>query len=379
MTIDRRLFPRIASMLWLPALLLVAAGITTANGIPAQETGLNPSGTAYELNRDEQGDLWISDYGADQIWQVTPATGVYTIYQDMANATDARRDAAGMVWWTDTNSGNLGRISPSAGTVTTWTLPAESPRAIAFDGAGQVWITDFYQVHRFRPGTGEVCTYPVPDDGYSVSIAAQAGNIWLGDGQQNRILNLDPASNLFTLWQLAAGAFPRGLTHDGSGDLWWADENLGALARLEPGLDRLTAYTLPDGTSPKMIAPSSGKVWYTSSVSGTVGVLDPTKANGTSSTLITTTMPVTPTPTCNDLGLGISSTLTLSAGILAWTPDVYTRTVDSGGWSVYQLPSGAYPWGLAAAGKDIWVVDPGRQKLAWLSDLVHIYLPVVMR
>jgi streptogramin lyase len=377
MTINRRLFPRIASMLWLPALLLLAAGITTANGIPAQETGLDPLGTAYELNRDEQGDLWISDYGADQIWQVTPATGVYTIYQDMANATDARRDAAGMVWWTDLNSSQLGRILPSAGTVTTWALPAESPMAIAFDGAGQVWITDFYQVYRFTPGTSQVCTYTVPDYGYSVSIAAQAGNIWLGDGQQNRILNLDPASNLFTLWQLAAGAFPRGLTLDESGYLWWADENLGALARLEPGLNRLTAYTLPDGASPKMIAPNAGKVWYTSSDSGTVGVLDPTKASGTTYTLTKTTMPVT--PTCNDLGPGISSTLTLSAGILAWTPNVYTRTVASGGWSVYQLPSGGYPWGLAAAGKDIWVGDQGRQKLAWLSDSVHIYLPVVIR
>ena len=57
------------------------------------EMALNQeTGTAYELNRDEDGTLWISDYDADEVWQVDPARGVYTIYHGIDAPSDARHD-----------------------------------------------------------------------------------------------------------------------------------------------------------------------------------------------------------------------------------------------------------------------------------------------
>ena len=57
-----------------------------------EETPLNIDGSAYEINIDAAGNLWISDYGADEIWQVNPATAAYTIYQGIQAPSDARRD-----------------------------------------------------------------------------------------------------------------------------------------------------------------------------------------------------------------------------------------------------------------------------------------------
>ena len=145
-------------------------------------------------------------------------------------------------------------------------------------------------------------------------IVAQGADIWLGDGRNQRILKLDPTANLFTIWQLTGGAFPKGMAMEANGNLWWADEGLSRLGRLEPGINRLTAYPLPVGTQPEMIALSQGKAWYTELVSRTVGVLDPAVAAGSSSTLVKTTAPVT--PACSNLGAGTSSSV--SSSTQAW-------------------------------------------------------------
>jgi streptogramin lyase len=367
-------------------LMMSAAGasepVAKAGGSTTQETWLDFTGTAYEINPDTQGNLWISDDGANQIWQVNPASGVYTIYPGMANASDARMDPAGVVWWTNAGNTDLGRISLGTSTVTTWTLPgAGTLWGITFDNAGHVWSTDFAEgkLYRFTPSTTEVCTYPVPDAGVSDYIVADGGDLWLADWSNDRILRLQPAAGVFTRWQLMGDAYPQGLALQANGNLWWADEDLQMLARLEPGSDRLTAYTLPAGTTPEMIALSGGKVWYTESMSGTVGVLDPTSASGATSALVRTTTPVT--PVCTNLGAGTSANVTISTRTIEWTPAVYTRTVNSGGWTVYELPTGALPWGIAAGNGDVWVVDQGRRKLAHLLTSVtrYFYLPLIIR
>jgi len=112
-----------ASLLSGLIMALGLVGITDAASNPlGQEMNLTAGGSVYEVNPDAHGNLWLSEYAADRVWQVNLATDVYTIYEGLPNASDARRDAAGDVWWSDYDGGNLGRISLSAGTVTTWTL-----------------------------------------------------------------------------------------------------------------------------------------------------------------------------------------------------------------------------------------------------------------
>jgi streptogramin lyase len=105
----------IASLL----LLIVALGVTGASLTATLQTALNPSGEAYELNLDAANNLVISDWGADEIWQLNPATNVYTIYHGTSSASDARVDSNGDIWWTEPDSDKVGRYSVANDEITT--------------------------------------------------------------------------------------------------------------------------------------------------------------------------------------------------------------------------------------------------------------------
>jgi streptogramin lyase len=124
-----------------------------------------------------------------------------------------------------------------------------------------------------------------------------------------------------------------------------------------------------------MVALSGESVWYTDEASDTFGVLNPAAVNGISVTVLPSTIPVT--PACSVIGVGINSSVPISTGMAVWSPGVITATVNSGGWQVYQLPSGADPWDIVAVGGNVWVADRDRDKLVWFSH--RIYLPLVLK
>jgi streptogramin lyase len=365
-----------------PALAMLWAGARVrATEYVAEDTELNPSGTAYEVNADEDGNLWVSDFSADEIRQINPATGVYTIYQGLSSPSDARADGAGNAWWSDSNN-RLRRLALGSGLVTTWTLPAgRVPLGTAVDAAGNVWVTDSTNplLHRFDPATTQLCSYAVPDGGISNYIVADGTDIWLSDHVVSRILRLEPASGDFTMWDLPWSSFINGIGVDKDGNIWVAESgDHSLLAQLEPQINQLTAYTLPVGIWPEMLVVHEGLVWYSEDNSGTVGVLDPAAANGVASTLVVSTEQVT--PSCSILGPGSSAAAVTSSSTATWSASVLTNVVDSDGWTVYSLPAGSAPWGITVLDEDVFVVDQGRQRLVRISAVSwSLYLPIVMR
>jgi streptogramin lyase len=361
--------------------LLWAGGRARANGYSAEETPLNPSGEAYELNVDGEGNLWASDFGAEEIWQIHPATGVYTTYAGLSSPSDARSDASGHVWWSDTDD-ELWRLALGSGIVTSWTLPAGGALlGTAVDGAGNVWVTDSTQplLHRFAPGTTELCSYDVPDGGTSNYIATDGSDVWLSDYTMSRILRLAPASDEFTMWDLPWTSFVNGIAIDGEGDIWVAESaGYSLLAQLEPEVSQLTAYTLPVGIWSEMVTLQGGLVWYSEDHAGTVGVLDPAAADGVTHALFVSSEQVT--PSCSILGPGSSAAVVTRTGTVTWTTSALTAAVESQGWTVYSLPASSAPWGIAIVDGDVFVVDRGRQMLVRISSVGwEVYLPMVVR
>ena len=345
-------------------------GITGAASNPfSQEMNLTAEGFVNEVNPDAHGNLWLSEYEADRVWQVNLATDVYTIYEGLPNASDARRDTAGNVWWSDDDGGNLGRISLSAGTVTTWTLmePGEGyPSGIAFDDSGHVWVTDSGNpnVYYLNLTSNTVFTYTYYGS-FSPYILFHDNYLWLGDDGSGQIVRLNPAANQFTRWQLHTSSKPEGLAVNSSGHIWWADYGLGALGRLEPTENRVTTYDLPVGVHPEMVALDGENVWYSEAGRSAFGVLNPATAYGTSTTVI----PVTTTVASSSRTIteSISSSVPISTGVAVWSPVVITTAYDSDGWQIYELPSEAYPWGIAAIEGEIYLADTGRDKLVHVS------------
>ena len=71
----------ISGLVGLAMVAVLVVGIASAANIrQGNEVDLTPDGYVYELNPDPQGNLWLSEFHANQVWQINPATNVYTIF-----------------------------------------------------------------------------------------------------------------------------------------------------------------------------------------------------------------------------------------------------------------------------------------------------------
>ena len=360
--------------------LLVLLGISIAANadLAVEEMALNPEGSVYDVNADAGGVLWISDNGAEEIWTVDPPTGVYTVYYGVGPVSDARRATDGGVWWIDQTDQSLRRLWPHSSEFTTWTIPGASTLfGTAIDQAGTVWLSQASdpEVYRFAVASSKLCTYTLGAQGGSNYVLAESANVWLADWIGNSVHRVEGNSDVLTSWALPTDPFlpdarPEGLAVDGEGHVWWADSDRHHLARLEPDDSRLTTYGLPWGSQSRMVTVSGERVWYTEDARGSVGRLDPALASGSSQTILSDT--VTLTPECSQISPDATGVLTTTTGTAAWASTAYTSVVDADGWSIHELPPDAYPWGIAASGGELWMVDTGRQVLARIEDSLSV-------
>jgi streptogramin lyase len=381
----------VAAGLALALLFLAAAGISVAAGLMFREASLSSDGMAYEVNTDASGNLFISDYAAGEIWQVLPATGAYTQYLDLPHPSDARPDRMGDIWWTDWDV-TLGQVHVLTETVTTWVIePDQLPQTLgglAIDEAGRVWITthSFYStriaLYRFDPKKSELCAYGWDGGSASYYVLYHAGQVWLGDDYRRRIIRFDPtaAQDQVSWWSLASDASPRGLAMDAADHLWWSDPGANALGSLDPDYDLVTTYDLPSGSSPEMLTFDGGRAWYTT-ISGSVGAVDPALAGDIGAPVATGSLTMD-TVSCRRMETGTTTAVSSAQDVLKWgTPAELAPILDDGGWTIYQLPSGAEPRGIARTSVSLWLADNGRQKLVRLDDATSLrtFLPLIIR
>ena len=356
--------------------LLPVAVLGAPGGVSVEEAGLG-SDVAWprQINLSPNGTLLISIDRSSEIRKVAPQTGAYTAYSHesaLVSPVDARGDAQDDIWFADWTLKTLGRISGDS--LTTWALAnAGAPWGVALDANGRAWVADLAAPYLFRvePATNRVCRYSLPDGGISEHIVHSGGKLWLGDNRNGQILRVTSLEDSFRRirvesWPVpAAGdrtSYPVGLTVDAGSNLWWADRGLGFLARLDAGANLMTSFTPPAGTAPVMLTFAGDGIWYTEDAGNTVGFLDPVVAAGQSSPL-TPGSPRTITPLCQIVTPG-QFTITTADGSLNWTTKDWPTLAAGNGWTVYQLPQGADPYGVASLPDAIWAADPGRHLVA---------------
>jgi streptogramin lyase len=384
------------------ALLFALAPMTVRAGpIVMDEASLGQTGRPAQVNLAPDGSLVVSDDVAGQIWRINPNTGAYTVYQgvsyeDMSSPVDAHADAAGNIWFADWTNETLGRIVVPTGSLTLWKLPgAVAAWGVAIDARGQVWVADAggATLYRFKPGSGasgQLSCYTLPGGGISSYVLVEGSDLWLGDAVNGWILRVDLGTDgnpgAVKAWEIAH-TLPEGMALDGSGRLWWADMGLNQLVRLSPLTDQVTGFAPPvAGSNPLAVQASGDRIWYTEGPTtgqsgiGTLGLLDPALAGGAPVAVSTGTASLTESPACGALS-GKSGALAITNGALSWAPSLWSSAAEGNGWSVYRLPAGGKPYGVAMVGGSPWVADQGRRKLTRPSGApVHsTYLPVVNR
>lgn len=323
----------------------------------------------YEIHRAPSGGLVISDYGQRAVWVVDPGSDDYST-ADVGTVTDAQADPSGDLWWASGMS-SFSTLPSGDTSMTTWSVGMDRQLyGVAFDEEGHVWLSEWFgtgsKLYRFTPpslGTTQLCTYTLPAGTWSYYLRYEAGDLWLLNWWDDSIARFTPATRAVTRWDVGEiSAERQGFALDGEGHLWWADRPYARLSRLDPGTDERTSYALPLGTTPQMVEVRDGLVWYTEGDSGTVGVLDPATATKSTETLSALSS-TAPAPVCSEWGAGSSAAVSFGAGTLDWITSTVSPAIDSGGWTVYEFPAGAQPFGLSSAGPYHWVTDAGRQKL----------------
>jgi streptogramin lyase len=356
--------------------LLALAGSAQA-ALQAQETSLAATGTAYELNLDSQGVLWVSDANAGEIRAVNAASGAYTIYPVGGAPSDARSDGAGTVWWADFGSNKLNHLTTGSNQVTTWEIPGSTGLySTGIDSGGDVWVSDYYAslLYQLDPAGNELCSYAIPNFGVSEYLSMDGSRITFGDYVNGRIVRLEGTT--FTWWILPPGSYPRDLAVDGNGRVWWTDLNKGYVGRLDPVASTIITFTPPISGTPQLLTLSGGKVWYTQQDPGRLVKFDPAVASGITATVISGAKAAS--PSCSTLLPQAPVDVTPVSGQASWTGQEYQTVLDQSGWQIYAMPAGSVPWGVAATDK-IWLVDQGRKVLAKVSPSSLIYLPMVIR
>jgi streptogramin lyase len=260
-------------------------------------------------------------------------------------------------------------------------------------------------LYRLDPTQAELCTFALPSGGKSIYVLSDTGDLWLGDRVNGRLLRLKTSDNSLTWWSLPADSSPFGMALDGQGHLWYADPGRNVLAQLDHGANQLASYALPRGTIPTMIAVQLQQIWYTEQyltslglldlrprrfpqkqrqVAGLpptgIGRLDPQTAGHTDFT--PTVGSATLAPSCARIDPTGSGYLTITTADVDWVAGAFPTALDENGWSIYQLPGGSLPWGIAASDQNVWMVDSGRKVLARVSASTsshQVYLPLVRK
>ena len=260
-----------------------AGTVTTLAGCVGEPGSNDGTGSSARFDRplglaaDALGNLYVADSGNCVIRKVTPEGAVSTLAGNAGNAgsadgtgrearfrtpNDVAVDGAGNVYVADTYNHTIRKVTPS-GSVTTLagkvemksgqpvggfadgkagTAKFRTPRALAVDGAGNVYVadTDNALVRKITPaGTVKTMAGSVGITGYlnGTNSAARfsspqslavdsAGNVFIADTGNQNIRKMTPAGAVTTVTNgLARFPSPRAVALDRSGNLAVADND----------------------------------------------------------------------------------------------------------------------------------------------------------
>ncbi len=245
-----------------------------------------PSSQPYGIAAGPDGNMWFTEYGANQIGVVTTA-GAFTEYPIPTAKSEPEGIAAGPdgnVWFVEFGGNKIGRITPG-GAITEFTVPTagSGPTNVALGPDGNLWFTEWYtsRIGVITPA-GAFTEYTIPTAKSCPSGIAPGpdGNVWFTEAQGNNVGSVTP-SGAFTEYPIpSAGASAFQMTLGGDGNLWFSEWGAGNVASLTTG-GVITEYPItgtldtppfPDG----IVAMSDGTVWFTDANNETIDLLNGT-------------------------------------------------------------------------------------------------------
>jgi virginiamycin B lyase len=191
--------------------------------IPGKE-GTVAGGQKHTLRVDAKGRVWSSGL---PLTMFDPETGKFTHFSEVTSAYDVELDKNGDAWFTSAGPNKIGRVDGKTLKVTQYDIPTPkgSPRRMAFDHDGNIWVGEFIgKLARFDPKTETFKEYtlagPEPNP-YAVGVDAD-GYVWYNSHLMDVLARLDPKTGKVTEYPFPHSEIcMREFFHDAQGRMWY--------------------------------------------------------------------------------------------------------------------------------------------------------------
>ncbi len=260
----------------------VAVINSKTNRVSADVTvGARPAAIAYG-----SGSVWVANLDDQTVSRIDPATSSVARTIPVARLSGGLAAGPGAIWaMTMTAAHTLNgsptvtatKIDPRFDAITSrrrlqtgYTYADPGPPAVAV-GKGVLWLgPPGARLMRIDPGTNRART--IETGSAPTSIAVGEGGVWVADVHANKVVRVDPATNLMAA-TITVGHAPTAIAV-GAGAVWVTDRFDDAVVRIDPATNAVSR-TIPLGATPWGIAVGDGAVWVTTR-GGSVSRIDPT-------------------------------------------------------------------------------------------------------
>gem|GEM_PF-4337073 len=238
-------------------------------------------GNQEYITRDAGGNLWTTDFFADQVVRRTP-NGTETVYALPAKTYPEciRSGNDGNLWFTEYGSNQIGRFTPS-GTLTQFSVPTANaqPSCIAQGPDGALWFTEAGHAAIGRITTdGAITEYPAPATAEVSGITAGPdGNLWFTVYLGNKIGRITPAGIVTEFSIPTSNAGPSDIAAGPDGALWFTETDVGHIGRVTV-TGTFTEYARPStmyDQPMQIVAGPDGNLWFTEFQGAKIGRITP--------------------------------------------------------------------------------------------------------
>jgi len=292
-------------------ILTITSPIQNPIAYTTPQVGVLPSSLAIDIN----GDVWVSDFGANAVSELLNAAGNFVAASNSsyefpsvigASPFGIAIDYLGIIWTANYDSNNLTAIILNPAPYNATLCPngwqgtgaeiivigaaagiGTGPHGIAIDAQNNLWISNFgtptapgNTITKLTPdykdyfcptglspyfvSVGAIASHPVGNNPYGIAIDAK-GNVWVTNYGDGTVSELNSSGALVQTYTVGAG--PRGIAIDPSGNVWVANSGSdtapgSTITMINPTAGTTTNYTV--GSGPHSIAiETTGNVWVT--------------------------------------------------------------------------------------------------------------------
>ena len=167
--------------------------------IPGQNRSIN----AYGIPSDSQNNLYLLEFGANNIGRIDAKTKEFKVFTTVTAGSRPRRgrfDAQDNLWFAEYGANGVGMLDPKSGKIQEWRLPTpwSAPYHVVPDKNGEVWVGSMWtdRVTRLDPKTSQFTDYLLPRETnirrVFVDNSTNPVTFWVGSNHGASVLKLEP-------------------------------------------------------------------------------------------------------------------------------------------------------------------------------------------